>query len=137
MLDTLRLVFDSGLFVLIWMVQLLAYPSFEQYSNENLILWHKKYVTRIAIIVVPLMFGQLICTFIQLLQNIGFYETTSMILIVLVWAITFMVFVGLHNNISNQIKIQESVKDLIHKNWIRTIIWSMVFILTIAFKIKT
>ena len=50
-LNNYALLVDAGLVVLIWMVQLIIYPSFLHYDN-NLVEWHHKYTSRIALIVV-------------------------------------------------------------------------------------
>ena len=51
MLEFFRLLFDSGLLVLILMVQLIIYPSFLRYPLKNLITWNNIYTKRIAVIV--------------------------------------------------------------------------------------
>ncbi len=131
MLDTLRLISDSGLLVLIWMVQLIVYPSFAYYNQENLYKWHSVYTGRIAIIVIPLMFGQLITTGIQVFLEQNFYTISSSVLVVAVWISTFAQFVPLHGNISENREIKNSIKKLVSKNWIRTFLWSLLFILTL------
>ena len=55
----LRLGIDFGLVVLIWMIQLIVYPSFLHYTTTNLIKWHRKYTPLIGYIVGPLMLLQL------------------------------------------------------------------------------
>jgi len=37
----IRLLFDFGLLVLIWLVQLVIYPSFLYYEQDNLKRWHE------------------------------------------------------------------------------------------------
>ena len=54
-----QLIVDFGLLVLIWIVQLIIYPSFLYYKSKNLMVWHQKYTERIAVIVLPLMLMQL------------------------------------------------------------------------------
>jgi hypothetical protein len=34
-INIIRLLFDAGLFVLIWMIQLSVYPSFLYYEKQN------------------------------------------------------------------------------------------------------
>ena len=74
MLETIRLICDSGLLILIWMVQLVIYPSFSYYKQEDLFKWHETYTKRIAVIVIPLMLGQLITSSIQIYTNLDFYS---------------------------------------------------------------
>ena len=59
MIEITRLLLDFGLCILIWMVQLVVYPSFLFFSFNNLFTWHKTYTKAIALIVIPLMLGQL------------------------------------------------------------------------------
>jgi hypothetical protein len=130
MLETVRLICDSGLLVLIWMVQLIVYPSFSYYKVSDLYQWHDTYTQRIAVIVIPLMFGQLITTGIQVLLQQNFYTVSSSALLLLVWLSTFLQFVPLHSNISKKWEVEKAIKGLILKNWIRTILWSLLFILS-------
>ena len=66
--EILRILFDVGLLVLIWMVQLIVYPSFLYYTHEQLVVWHTRYVKQISLIVIPLMFGQTLVSGYQLYQ---------------------------------------------------------------------
>lgn len=132
MLEISRLIFDSGLLVLIWMVQLIVYPSFLFFNNlESLYKWHETYTKRIAVVVIPLMFGQLITIGLQVFTEQDFYTLTSSGLVFLVWASTFLQFVPLHTNISHKRNIDSSLKQLKHKNWIRTVLWTLLFGLTL------
>ena len=132
MLETARLVFDSGLLVLIWMVQLIVYPSFLYYKNlGTLYEWHETYTKRIAMVVIPLMLGQLITTTLQVIATQNFYTLTSSGLVLLVWASTFLQFVPLHANIANKRNIERTLRQLKQKNWIRTALWSLLFILSL------
>lgn len=137
MLDLIRLICDTGLFVLICIVQLIIYPSFSFYEVENLYKWHHIYTKRIAVVVVPLMIGQLITTTLQTYIHLDFYTLISSLLVLGVWLSTFLQFVPLHANISNKIEVEKSIKNLKLHNRLRTILWSFIFILTCYFKIKT
>lgn len=117
------------------MVQLLVYPSFASYKPDNLLKWHEKYTKRIAIIVIPLMIGQLMVTTAQFVYRQGFYEILSLILALAVWIVTFSQFVPLHQNISKEIEIDASVQKLIKKNWTRTAIWTLLFLLSLWFQL--
>ena len=137
MLETIRLICDSGLLILIWIVQLIIYPSFSYYNREDLLKWHETYTKSIAIIVIPLMFGQLIVTIIQVYHNQDFYTITSSLLVLCVWLSTFLQFVPLHASISNGKDVEISIKKLKLHNWLRTVLWSFIFIVTFYFNFKT
>ena len=100
MIEITRLVLDVGLLVLIWMIQLIVYPSFLFYTAKELIAWHKMYTKAIALIVIPLMLGQLGIAIYQvfLLQNT--YTLTSIVLVVFLWGITLLKFAPMHQQIS-------------------------------------
>lgn len=126
-IDSLRLIFDTGLVILIWIVQLIIYPSFNYMKEQDLIRWHKKYTVRIGCIVMALMLGQLGIYITQFLQQPEFYSSVSLVLIILVWSSTFLQFVPMHRKISNE-RIPDGLLDrLVHLNWVRTSLWTVVF----------
>lgn len=129
-LETLRIIFDSGLLVLIWMVQLIIYPSFKYYSKNNLIRWHHIYVQRISYVVIPLMFGQTLISIYQLYEVCSIYTAGSVVLILLVWILTFSLFVPRHNAISKNLFDETTLSELVSYNWSRTLLWSMIFVWT-------
>lgn len=126
-IQTIRLIFDSGLLVLIWLVQLLVYPSFLYYEKQNLLIWHKKYTSAISMIVIPLMFGQLIIATIQCIKLPDAQSIISLILVIVVWIITFLQFVPIHNKITQNLATGTLLKRLIKRNWWRTLLWTLIF----------
>jgi len=131
-LAIIRLLFDAGLFVLIWMVQLVVYPSFTFYNSDNLKRWHDKYTKQITFIVMPLMLGQLATTGIQLWQDMTYYTILSGVLVFLLWGATFLKFVPLHNRIINGDFDEEILDDLVWYNWGRTVLWSLLFLISLG-----
>lgn len=127
-LETLRISFDFGLLVLIWMVQLVIYPSFKYFNKNDLIRWHRVYVQRISYVVIPLMFGQTLIAIYQLYLTPSLYTTGSVVLIFLVWILTFWLFVPRHNAVSNVRFDENTLSELVSYNWARTAVWSIVFI---------
>lgn len=130
---TLRLLCDFGLLVLIWMIQLVIYPSFQFYSASDLIKWHQKYTLIISFIVIPLMFGQLIMALVQLFEERTLYTMGSFILIALVWVSTFVQFVPIHATISSGNVTKELLRQLVSKNWLRTVVWTLICIISLIF----
>ena len=125
MIEITRLVLDVGLLVLIWMIQLIVYPSFLFYTAKELIAWHKMYTKAIALIVIPLMLGQLGIAIYQvfLLQNT--YTLTSIVLVVFLWGITLLKFAPMHQQISEGNTHVQLLKKLVQINWIRALIWTI------------
>ena len=124
----LRLLFDFGLLVLIWIVQRIVYPSFLHYDATNLINWHREYTSRFTFIVMPLMLGQLGISIYQLIMKIDLYSVLSLIIILLIWASTFLQFVPIHAKIAKGKVSQKMLNSLVKKNWIRTFLWTALFL---------
>ena len=131
-LQVLSLLFDFGLVVLIWIVQLIIYPSFKYHNQESLVKWHAKYTVRIAGVVIPLMFGQL-TLYLYLIftqPDVSIYIRSC--LTISAWLTTFAIFVPLHNTINNAKNTEKTLSQLVSKNWIRTVIWTLLFIINLA-----
>ena len=124
----IRLLLDFGLVVLIWMIQRIVYPSFLDYNTENLVVWHRKYTNRLSPIVIPLMFGQLSVIIYQIAKSFNLYTVFSLVIILLIWIATFLQFVPIHSNISKGRMSERMLKELVNKNWIRTVLWTLLFL---------
>ena len=127
-LDLIRLLIDFGFVILIWTVQLVIYPSFAYYSPSNLFKWHRLYTLRVTFIVLPLMFSQLVIAMVQLWNFQNWYTIGSSVLILVLWLLTFMVFVPLHQSIDKGDPKDNVCQKLVSKNWMRTVLWSILFV---------
>ncbi len=130
-MQVFKLLVDFGLVVLIWMTQLIVYPGFGYYSPEGLVQWHNKYTLAITIIVAPLMISQVMLHGWALFANAGVVSWMSILLILLIWINTFGFAVPIHHQISSGMNVTETVRKLVSINWYRTILWSMVFFITL------
>jgi hypothetical protein len=127
-LQLARVLLDFGLVVLIWMVQLLIYPNFKYLTPTALLKWHSRYTFHMALIVIPLMFGQLIVYTIQIIQERSIFNVFGVIVVLTLWISTFLQFVPLHHQISNNSFSNKTLDLLVSRNWIRTVLWSILFI---------
>ncbi len=125
----IRLLLDFGLVVLIWMIQRIVYPSFLHYSAENLVIWHKEYTSRFSVIVIPLMFGQLGISIYQAILLTNLYTVVSLVIVILLWVSTFLQFVPIHSGISKGLISKKKLNSLVSKNWLRTFLWSLLFVM--------
>ena len=132
MIEITRLVLDVGLLVLIWMIQLIVYPSFLFYTAKELIAWHKMYTKAIALIVIPLMLGQLGIIIYQVFLVQNTYTLTSIVLVVFLWGITLLKFAPMHQQISEGNTHLQVQKKLVQMNWMRTIVWTILFVMSAA-----
>ena len=132
MIEITRLVLDVGLLVLTWMIQLIVYPSFLFYTAKELVTWHKIYTKAIALIVIPLMLGQLGITIYQVFLVQNTFTFTSIVLVVFLWGITLLNFAPMHQQISEGNTQIQLLKKLVQNNWIRTIIWTILCAMSVA-----
>ena len=128
---------DFGLVILIWMTQLVVYPSFTYFSPENLYTWHKKYTTAISVIVMPLMLSQIALHLFQLYEGFNWLRLIALLLIVLAWINTFFYAVPLHNKIEKNNDIINAASSLVAVNWYRTSFWSASFAVSLLDYLKS
>lgn len=128
----IQLLVDFGLVVLIWIIQLIIYPSFLYYKTENLIIWHKNYMPLIGYIVGPLMLLQLALVICLLIRQLSVYNGMSLVLIGIIWIVTFLQFVPIHKDISKGSVTNQLLLSLVKKNWLRTILWTVLFVFNLT-----
>lgn len=126
-LDVFQLALSGALFTLIWLVQLLIYPSFKLASQNfsECMLHHQN---RISWVVIPLMTGELIVTVMQ--KNVILIGIVG-----LIWLSTAFIQVPLHKKLLNN--SPELVERLIQSNWIRTILWTIKLLIVLRTAIHT
>jgi hypothetical protein len=110
----------------IWLVQLLHYPSFASFEESkfiDLMKWHQMRVSWVVIpaMLIELITGGWICwlgSFHDLIWNVNFA------LIILTWLST-MIFQGpVHGKLLLGYS-QSNIRYLVQTNWIRTLLWSV------------
>ena len=123
---------DTGMLVLIWMTQLIVYPGFTYYAENDLIKWHEQYTVSLMFIVGPLMLFQGIGHTYQFLNRWHWKQGIIIGLLIIVWVLTFGYAVPLHNEIAKGNEPLEQAQKLLDLNYYRTIIWTLVFMLNVA-----
>lgn len=131
-LELLRVLLDFGLMILIWMVQLLIYPSFKYFSTPALRTWHERYTFNMALIVIPLMFGQLLVYGTQVYRTQTSFAVCGLMIVIALWIFTLSHFVPLHKAINDNTSSQNTLKRLVSSNWIRTVLWTVLFLWSIC-----
>lgn len=131
-----QLIADFGLVVLIWMVQLIVYPSFLHYEHKNLVIWHQKYTKRISIVVVPLMLIQLAIAIFKVFYQYNISALITLVIVVFLWIFTFLEFAPVHFKISEGQYNQKTLQTLVIRNWWRTFLWSALFIHNLIYSIN-
>lgn len=133
MIPTANLIFDTATLVLIWAVQLAIYPGLTYYGHAQLKVWHRSYTKRITLVVLPLMLGQMAFSIGSVLSERSYLTTTKLGLIAIIWIMTFSIFVPLHHSIddADESHTKYITLKLVKKNWWRTLLWSLVFMLSL------
>ena len=127
-IELIRTLIDFGMVILIWVVQLVIYPSFRFYEKARLVNWHDLYTKRIAYVVMPLMISQLILYGYLFFLDQTFFNCIGFGVIVFMWLFTFFQFVPLHGKISIHDFSGMPLKKLVRRNWLRTALWTALFI---------
>ena len=125
-IELLRVIADTGLLILTWLVQLVIYPSFLYYSKKDFLIWHKPYTSRMTIVVMPLMLLQIGVACWQVYFDFNHFHLLYFLLVISTWAITFIKAIPLHAALEKnpeRITIQQLIK--VH-TW-RTVVWSLIF----------
>jgi hypothetical protein len=129
MLFQFQLMADSGLLVLICLVQVIIYPSFDYIERENFKNWHIRYTAVISLIVVPLMLLQIGVELCHALVAEPRWSRALLIGVVLI--ATFSLSVPCHKELQSMGKCTLIIRKLVLTNWIRTLFWTILFLQTL------
>lgn len=104
---------------LIWIIQLVHYPSFHFVEKSRWAEFHQFHTFWITPVVAPMMLLQLGSSFFWAGPEKWIFVGLSLF----VFAVTFIVSVPLHQRLEKSYD-ENALKKLIQTNWIRTLAWS-------------
>lgn len=112
----------------IWVIQLLHYPSFHYVEKNNYARFQHFHMTRISFIVLPAMIlelgsGILLITLPSFLYDINSVFLIAFLFLIIIWCTTATIFSGLHQKLTNGYD-RVLVDKLVNLNWIRTFLWT-------------
>ena len=114
-----------GLLILIWLVQIIIYPGLARIPCKDFINYHAWYVTKITMVVLPLMVTEIIIAIAWFFLQVKlFYPLVAGGLVILVLWSTFTFQVPIHKSLQAG-KDKSKIRRLVATNWIRTIAWSL------------
>jgi len=123
-MQTYHLIFSWALFGLIWVIQLVHYPTFPYIAEKDFLAFHQHHTTSITIIVMPLMLAELALSgYLAMHQKWELPFLIPFILVLLIWASTFFIQIPLHNQLGSG-KDLNAIQKLVNSNWIRTVLWT-------------
>lgn len=125
----------SGIMVgLIWVIQLVHYPSFKYVDPLQFSLFHENHTFYMGIIAAPLMILELTLSTI-LAYKYKIYIWPFLIVLV-IWVSTFCIQVPFHAQLEESMSL-DVIGKLIDSNWLRTVLWTTkAFILTLIIQHK-
>ena len=129
-----HLIFTSIMTGVIWVIQIVHYPSFHFIEKELYTAFQKFHMNKISIIVMPIMLAELITGIMLFLDKSSKspFLTISIIILVLIWFITGVFFTKAHNELIAGYQ-ELVVNQLVAMNWIRTLLWTLRLLLLTCF----
>ena len=123
---------NFGLVILIWLVQLIIYPSLAHVDDSEFIGWHRRYVRRITILVGPLMTAQMLLLLWAVRRELIPANVLMLGGAAVIWLSSAVYSVPCHLKLQQTGRDRRVIHRLVRTNWIRTILWSAVFVTGLA-----
>ena len=129
-----HLIFTSIMTGVIWVIQIVHYPSFHFIEKELYTAFQKFHMNKISIIVIPIMLAELITGMMLFLDKSSKspFLIVSFVILVLIWLITGVFFSKAHNELMKGYQ-ELVVNQLVVMNWIRTLLWTLRLLLLTCF----
>ena len=122
----LHLTATSVMVGVIWVIQLVHYPSFHFVELKQYNTFQRFHMSRISYVVIPAMLAELF-TLILILISMDQIDTlvlASAILLIFIWLMTAVFFSGVHQKLT--LGYDQTVVDkLVKLNWGRTLLWTL------------
>lgn len=113
---------------LIWTIQLVHYPLFEQVGSDTYTAYQAAHQWRITLLVLPLMLAELVTAGLLVLNPPRDVRAVvawlGLILVGVIWLSTFFLQMPQHATLGKGFDAQAH-HLLVNSNWIRTIAWSL------------
>ena len=109
------------------LVQIIIYPSFKDFEFKNFNKFHLSYSKKMLYIVAPIMLIEMFSSIFLIIKVQSAPILISTIVLFLIWIITFLYIVPIHNHLSlNHDNIK--IKNLIKLNAFRTFLWILKYV---------
>ena len=124
-LELVHLITTAMMVSIIWLVQILHYPTFLYIDIDRYTEFQNFHMKNISFLIIPLMLLEFLTGFLLLffVNKIDFYFSISFGLLVLIWLITALFFSKYHSALSNKYE-RGIILKLIRMNWVRTFFWT-------------
>ena len=133
MLLLLHFMASSIMVGVIWVIQLVHYPSFNYVEKQRYSNFQSFHMMRISYVVIPVMLAELL-TLVLLIYTMDEIEIALVLsgtILLMIWFITAIFFSDAHQKLTLGYD-KSVVRDLIKMNWSRTLLWTFRLILLVA-----
>ena len=103
-------------------VQFIVYPSFKIFDKAFFLKYHRNYMKKMLIIVSPIMILEIVSSTILFILGQTKIEVLILLINILIWLVTFIFIVPIHNSFSKNNNLKK-VKKLLNYNFTRTFLW--------------
>ena len=122
----LHLIATSVMVGVIWVIQLVHYPSFHFVELKQYTTFQRFHMARISYVVIPAMLTELF-TLILIVISMDQIDTlvlASAVLLIFIWLMKAVFFSGVHQKLT--LGYDQTVVDkLVKLNWGRTLLWTL------------
>tara|TARA_B100001939_G_scaffold183569_1_gene158097 strand:+ start:440 stop:865 length:426 start_codon:yes stop_codon:yes gene_type:complete len=131
-IEYIHLISTSMMVAIIWIVQILHYPTFKYIDQKRYEEFQDFHMKRISYIIIPIMLVELSSGVIVLIIDSSLYTPfgVSLVLLIFIWILTALLFSKVHAYLLKGYD-EDSINKLIDLNWIRTIFWTVRLIILI------
>ena len=122
----IHLIATSVMVGVIWIIQLVHYPSFHFIELNQYTTFQRFHMSRISYVVIPAMLTELF-TLILIIISMDQVEPiilASALLLIVIWLMTAVFFSGMHQKLTLGYD-QAIVEKLVKLNWGRTLLWTL------------
>ena len=122
----IHLIATSVMVGVIWIIQLVHYPSFHFIELNQYTTFQRFHMSRISYVVIPAMLTELF-TLIPIIISMDQVDPiilASALLLIVIWLMTAVFFSGVHQKLTLGYD-QVVVEKLVKLNWGRTLLWTL------------
>jgi hypothetical protein len=110
---------------LIWTIQIVHYPLFEQVGEDSFVTYHARHMWLITWVAGPLMLAEVgSAALLLFLGERSPLFCLSLVPLPAIWASTIIYQVRLHDKLTNGFHL-DTIRRLTFTNWIRTLGWTL------------
>ena len=122
----IHLIATSVMVGIIWIIQLVHYPSFHFIELNKYTTFQRFHMSRISYVVIPAMLTELFTLILIIISmdQVDPIILASALLLIVIWLMTAVFFSGVHQKLTLGYD-QTVVEKLIKLNWGRTLLWTL------------